>query len=260
MKYVVLSFDDGRSDTYTNAFPILKKYNLTATFNIVSDFILHSDSYNCFRSADNKAMSVANLTECKNYGIEIALHGATHKNTVQDILQNVKDLNDMGIETDGVGFASPFSELTEANCDEIYELVKNEELSYIRTGVQTKRMGVRYVVLSGINRLIRLKTLFWFLNKSNVLYLNKLPKLMKGVSITKDTTVKEIKFCISKLKDSEAIILIFHSILHKKDKGYNRDCWFWDIGKFEELCEFLNNNGDVNVITTKQLLSVDNKS
>ena len=260
MKYVILSFDDGRLDNYTNAFPILKKNNLTATFNIISDFILHSDSYTCFGSACNKAMSVANLVECQNYGIEIALHGATHKNTVQDVLQNVKDLNDMGIDTDGVGFASPFSELTEKNCDAIYSLVEKGDISYMRTGIQTRRMGIKYVLLSAINRLLRCKTLFWFLNKSNVLQPSKFPKLMKGVSITKATTVNEVKFCVNKLKESEAIILIFHSILNKSDKGYNKDRWFWDADKLERLCSFLNENSDVSVITTKQLLSIDKSS
>ena len=47
MKYVILSFDDGRRDTYLNAFPILKENDLTATLNVVSDFILHSEDYHC---------------------------------------------------------------------------------------------------------------------------------------------------------------------------------------------------------------------
>ena len=34
MKYVVFSFDDGRKDFYTNALPILRKYNLLATVNV----------------------------------------------------------------------------------------------------------------------------------------------------------------------------------------------------------------------------------
>ncbi len=39
MKYAVLSFDDGRADTYEKAYKILKKYGLTATINAVTDFI-----------------------------------------------------------------------------------------------------------------------------------------------------------------------------------------------------------------------------
>ena len=255
MKYVVLSFDDGRLDTYSNALPILKENNLTATLNVVSDFILQSDRYHCFESAENKAMTVENLLECRDYGIEIALHGATHKNSVSDILQNKKDLRNMGIDADGIGFASPFSELTEENCDAIYQLVKGGEISYIRTGIQTRKAGVFYILLSVVNRVLHSKRVFWHLNKNLVIQPSDLPKLMKGVSVARETTLREIEFCIEKLNDGEAIIFILHSILPEDAAGYQKDRWAWNIERFKKLCRFLNESDDLRVITTKQLVS-----
>jgi peptidoglycan/xylan/chitin deacetylase (PgdA/CDA1 family) len=38
-KPVILTFDDGYADNYTNAFPILKKHGVTAHFFIISDFV-----------------------------------------------------------------------------------------------------------------------------------------------------------------------------------------------------------------------------
>ena len=42
MRYVILSFDDGRRDFFTNALPVLRKYQLKATLNVVSDFVGHA--------------------------------------------------------------------------------------------------------------------------------------------------------------------------------------------------------------------------
>ena len=38
-KPVILTFDDGYEDNYTNAFPLLQKYNMVGHFFIISDFV-----------------------------------------------------------------------------------------------------------------------------------------------------------------------------------------------------------------------------
>jgi len=64
-KSFILTFDDGYASQYTNAFPVLKKYNFTATFFIYADCI---DKYPaCMTSAEIKdldanGMKIANHT------------------------------------------------------------------------------------------------------------------------------------------------------------------------------------------------------
>lgn len=64
-KSVLITFDDGTRGQYTNAFPILKKYNLKATFFIVSQ---------------RSAIFPKELKEMANAGMSIESHSATHQN------------------------------------------------------------------------------------------------------------------------------------------------------------------------------------
>lgn len=69
-KPVVLTFDDGHRNAYTNAFPLLKKYRMTDTFFIVTDFINYKDpEYITWDMAKEMARA----------GMSIESHSRTHK-------------------------------------------------------------------------------------------------------------------------------------------------------------------------------------
>ncbi|MDP3992811.1 MAG: polysaccharide deacetylase family protein [bacterium] len=68
-KSVVLTFDDGYDDHYTNALPILEKYKATATFFIVSGF-LGRTGY----------MTTPQVQQLKLAGMEVGGHTITHLN------------------------------------------------------------------------------------------------------------------------------------------------------------------------------------
>ena len=90
MKYIVLSFDDARSDTYEIALPIMQRYGLVGTVNIISDYVLHPDHYHFVTSS--KAMTAEQVRNWQKCGGEIACHGSTHKNTAEDIKRNIDEL------------------------------------------------------------------------------------------------------------------------------------------------------------------------
>lgn len=71
-KSVVLTFDDGYSDNYVYAYPILKKYNMHGTFFIISDFLGRSDT-----------MTQANIVDLYTNGNEIGSHTKTHPSLEQ---------------------------------------------------------------------------------------------------------------------------------------------------------------------------------
>ena len=124
MKKIVLSFDDARLDFYIRAYPLLLKYNMSATLNVTSGFVLSPNKFS-FTSANNQPMTIQQVKECFDNGIEIACHGSNHNNTKEDLLQNIAELKEMGIDTNNIGFASPHSHLTieNKNNDGIWDLV-----------------------------------------------------------------------------------------------------------------------------------------
>ena len=65
---VLITFDDGYEDNYTNAYPILKKYNLKATIFVVTGFLSKRKGY----------LTWEQLREMEQNGITIESHTVTH--------------------------------------------------------------------------------------------------------------------------------------------------------------------------------------
>ncbi|MGL4772169.1 MAG: polysaccharide deacetylase family protein [Clostridium sp.] len=68
-KSILITFDDGYMDNYTNAFPILKELDIKATIFVISDVI--DNGYN---------LSTEQIKEMDYYGIDIASHTGSHPN------------------------------------------------------------------------------------------------------------------------------------------------------------------------------------
>jgi len=254
MRYVSFSFDDSREDTYTNALRILNKYGMKATINVTTDFVLNPNRY-VFRSAGNRAMTVAQLRECQCSGVELACHGSKHLNTTEDILQSISELNAMGIKTDKIGFASPSSELTIDNRNDhgIWNLVENGTLAYVRSGIQIKREGIICAGFSILDSVFHSRYLFQHLNKKCTFRGNN-NLFLPSIAVYEYTTVEQILNFLHKMKDGEKAIFMFHSILPAGDGRYGADKFFWDAGKFETLVATISKYTNFTVLTTKEML------
>lgn len=75
-KPIVLTFDDGFMSNYTLAFPILRKYGMTATIFMTVD--RNADNFKKYAAVD-APLNDAQLREMSDYGIAIESHSMTHR-------------------------------------------------------------------------------------------------------------------------------------------------------------------------------------
>lgn len=261
MRFVVFSFDDARSDFYTRAFPILKKYNIPSTLNVITNFLSDKEKKSRINfPSSNSGMTKENLLECYESGlIEVACHGANHLNTKEDIINNIESLLNLGIKGP-FGFASPNSVITENNKNDngIWDLIKEGKLQYVRSGIQIRREGGFYTALSLVDRFLHSDVIYYYLNQRNIItkFDSLNTHIVPSVAVFSYTRRHQIESLIEKQKDSTAIILMFHSVLRPGDECYGCDKYYWDAKEFESLCSFIKRQNDVRVCMTKDLFSI----
>jgi len=73
-KYVVITFDDGYCDFYTEAFPVLQKYGFTATVFLPTGFV----SKKGLKFKENETLTWNQVRELNNNGISFGSHTVTH--------------------------------------------------------------------------------------------------------------------------------------------------------------------------------------
>ena len=81
-KYVWLTFDDGVEDFYTIVYPLLKKYKMTATNNIITDFT---------QKEKENVLTFDQIKEMKSAGLTFESHTVNHPDLANSSLETQKN-------------------------------------------------------------------------------------------------------------------------------------------------------------------------
>jgi len=131
-KTVVITFDDGYKDNLLNAVPILKKYNIPATFFITSGYINTDNTLSWDKKSVVKhpLMTWDEVRELVRMGFDIGAHTVNHINlgeasldTARKEITRCKSHIEMEIDKEINTFAFPFGK---RNCirDEVIKIIK----------------------------------------------------------------------------------------------------------------------------------------
>lgn len=114
-KPFIITIDDGNLDVYTNAFPLLKQYNYTATVFLIVDAI-----------GDDNMLTLDMIQEMRADGWDFGSHSITHANLVNgnaDVGREVcqsKQLLESMLGTSVDFFAYPFGEAESRTMQKVY--------------------------------------------------------------------------------------------------------------------------------------------
>lgn len=257
MKFVSLTFDDGREDNYSIAYPILKRYGFAATIFCTTGFIDGTwEKKEDWYSAESP-LKIDQLHDLQNQGWEIALHGDKHVTETNDMAIALKKLKTWGIYKEGVGMSLPDS-INKNGAKVVSENYYPRYISYIRAGRKRNTKKLSSKLLYGFYTVFRSQKAYDLFNSPNITRLDNvnLPFVFSLVIRLSDDPKMILRF-IENAEDETWIPLMLHSV-HSDDNIYKNDPWNWSESKFRSFCDglyFLKNAGNITVIPMAEVVS-----
>jgi len=245
MKYIILSFDDGRKDNYDYAYKLMLKYGIKASMHIPTSFIDENEQNH---------LSLEKVQEMSKAGFDFSSHGHKHINEKHDLAQSLTCLKDWKlIDSDNIVFSSPESEIYKKNLPLYKKMLDSNDVKHVRTGTQIRREGFFYTLFYLCQKIFQSRRLFYLLNKSNLHKINEPNYLIKSVAIKYDNSVRQLEYFINKMQDGNVAVFLFHSIIPEKEMK-NKDVWSFSAEKFEVFLQLIAKKKIIEILTIKEYI------
>lgn len=251
MKYVSITFDDGRADNYEVAFPIMKQYGLVGTIYCTTGYIDGSWQSTSWKSA-GKPVTKEQMRELQEAGWELALHGDKHITDVDDLRNALAKMNEWGFGAKSFGFSMPDSVSKEQKYKDFVETYLGKEVLYIRKGRKIDTGKLTSKLLFGGYSILGSQAAYNLFNKNNVIETDHIdPENIYTVVVRYEDKPQMITRFLKQLPDETWTVLMLHSILPETDPLYGSDAWNWNKERFDSFCMGIKSLVDEESISVK---------
>lgn len=259
MKYVSFTFDDGRKDNFTCAYPVMKKHGIPGTLFCTTGYIDGTWQKDESWHSAGEAIHVDELKELQQNGWELALHGDKHTTEVNDLKCASQKMTQWGFSTRPIGFSMPNSNIGKEKLDAVVDAYLGSELLYIRAGrkIDTKSLSAK--ILFALYTYGHMQWAYNRFNNKNLMELTNIDrKQIYSVVVRYKDDPRMIARFIEQMPDNTCAVLMLHSILPEDSQYYGTDPWNWSLVRFERFCEEidkLRNADKLRVATLEQIVN-----
>lgn len=257
MKYIALTFDDGRSDNYLLAKRIMDKYQFCGTVYITTGFIDGTWEDKDVLQSPTRPLAIKEINALHSSGWEIGLHGDKHKVQKDDMRIAIDKLQSWGITNRRWGISVPNSSASEIEIRDLLESEYGGEIVYIRRGRKCNTAKLKNKVLYVLYSVLKSKLAYRSFNAENVfLYGREDRSNIPSVVVKSNDRAELVIDFIKTLPNDSVVVLMLHSILSSDHTMCGKDPWSWDEENFEILCSGLKDLADNNDLQVKTLMEI----
>jgi hypothetical protein len=164
-------------------------------------------------------------------------------------------------------FSSPYSEIYEGNIIQYFDMLKNNNIKYLRSGNQVRRNGLLYCLLYILQMVFKSRYLFYVLNKQNIMNIDHIgirvdnynTTIIKAVAVKNYNSINQLKYMLQRLRDNEVIVFLFHGIIYNNNI-IKKDSWIFSADEFEKFLKIIKLSNNIQVLNIKDYINNNSTS